>query len=452
MIHKERIKNLNEFRSMDAHRGDYILYWMQASVRTHWNHALEYAIETANKMQKPLLTVFGLTSDFPEANSRHYRFLIEGLRHVKNELEDMGVIFSIQLNDPPSAVLKYSDDASLVITDRGYLEIQKKWYDELKASIDCPLIQVENNVIVPVETASNKEEYSAGTFRPKITRKLKYFMKPVHPKTLKVNSLDIDIESVDPDLDKLLKKLGLKDEMTPSIFQGGTKEAIKIFEKFLSEKLECFEKFRNDPVRNCLSNMSPYLHFGHISPLYLAYKASKAGKCPNFLEELIVRRELSINFVHYNDNYYTIKSLPGWAYNTLMEHASDPREYEYELKEFENAETHDKYWNAAQKEMVITGKMHGYMRMYWGKKILEWTEHPEKAYKIALHLNNKYEIDGRDPNGFAGVAWCFGKHDRAWGERKIFGKVRYMNDRGLKRKFKIQEYVNRIEAIEEQHP
>lgn len=435
---------------MDTTHGDYILYWMQASVRAHWNHALEYAIETANKMQKPLLTVFGLTSDFPEANSRHYRFLIEGLLHVKNELEKRGVAFSIQLDKPPSTVLKYSDDASLVITDKGYLEIQKRWYDELKKYINCPLIQVESNVIVPVEIASNKEEYSARTFRPKITRKLKYFMKPVYPRTLKVNSLDIDIESADPDPDKLMKKLGVKDEMTPSIFQGGTKEAIKLFEKFLSEKLECFEKFRNDPVRNCLSNMSPYLHFGQISPLYLAYKASKAGRCTRFLEELIVRRELSMNFVCYNKNYYKINSLPKWAYNTLMEHASDPREYEYGLKEFEKGETHDKYWNAAQKEMVLTGKMHGYMRMYWGKKILEWTEHPEKAYEIALHLNNKFEIDGRDPNGFAGVAWCFGKHDRAWGERRIFGKVRYMNDRGLERKFKIQEYVNRIETIETQ--
>jgi len=195
MIHEERIKNLNEFKSADNHRGDYILYWMQASVRIHWNHALEYAIETANRMQKPLIAVFGLTSDFPGANSRHYRFLIEGLLPVKDELEDRGVILSIQFDEPPSAVLKYSDDASVVITDKGYLEIQKMWCDELKISVDCPLIQVESNVIVPVETASNKEEYSAGTFRPKITRKLKYFMKPLQPRTLKVNSLDIDVES-----------------------------------------------------------------------------------------------------------------------------------------------------------------------------------------------------------------------------------------------------------------
>ncbi|MBC7221341.1 deoxyribodipyrimidine photo-lyase [Candidatus Bipolaricaulota bacterium] len=452
MIHKERIKNLNEFRSVDNQRGDYILYWMQASVRTHWNHALEYAIETANKMQKPLIAVFGLTSDFPGANSRHYQFLIEGLLSVKNELKDRGVILSIQFDEPPSAVLKYSDDASVIITDRGYLEIQKRWYDELKTSVDCPLIQVESNVIVPVETASNKEEYSAGTFRPKITRKLEYFMKPLQPRTLKVNSFDIDVESAAPNHEKVMKKLGLKDGMTPSIFHGGTKEAIKLFNEFLSEKLECYEKFKNNPVKNCLSNMSPYLHFGHISPLYLACKISRVGGCPRFLEELIVRRELSMNFVHYNDNYSTIRSLPEWAYTTLMEHASDPREYEYSLKELENAETHDEYWNAAQKEMVITGKMHGYMRMYWGKKILEWTDHPEKAYDIALYLNDKYEIDGRDPNGFAGVAWCFGKHDRAWGEREIFGKVRYMNDRGLERKFRIQEYVERIEAIEDHFP
>ena len=195
--------------------------------------------------------------------------------------------------------------------------------------------------------------------------------------------------------------------------------------------------------------MSPYLHFGQISPLYIALKVLETeslGK-DSYIEQLIVRRELAYNFVYYNRNYDTIKCLPPWATATLNVHKRDKREYIYTLEEFENAETHDPYWNAAQKEMVITGKMHGYMRMYWGKKILEWSKNPKAGFDIALYLNNKYELDGRDPNGFAGVAWCFGKHDRAWTERKVFGKIRYMNSNGLKRKFDAEAYVEKINKL-----
>jgi deoxyribodipyrimidine photo-lyase len=196
--------------------------------------------------------------------------------------------------------------------------------------------------------------------------------------------------------------------------------------------------------------MSPYLHFGQISPLYVALKVSKtssAGK-DSYLEELIVRRELSHNFVFYNNSYDKFACLEPWAMRTLNFHCRDKREYVYTFEQFEKAQTHDPYWNAAQKDMVITGKMHGYMRMYWGKKILEWSRNPQAGFKIALQLNNKYELDGRGPNAFAGVAWCFGKHDRAWGERSVFGKIRYMNAAGLKRKFDADAYVKKIEALE----
>ncbi len=191
--------------------------------------------------------------------------------------------------------------------------------------------------------------------------------------------------------------------------------------------------------------MSPYLHFGQISPLYVAIQISQhrsPGK-EAFLEELIVRRELSMNFVHYNQNYDSFTGIPDWAKHTLDEHRQDPRKYMYSLEQLEQAQTHDPYWNAAQREMVITGKMHGYMRMYWGKKILEWTTKPEEAFSIALYLNNKYELDGRDPNSFTGVAWCLGKHDRPWGRRPIFGNIRYMSAEGLKRKFNANKYAQK---------
>ena len=442
MIEKERIRHLNS--EAVNRKGEYVLYWMHASQRTHWNPALEYAIETANNLGKPLITLFGLTRDFPDACPRHYRFMAEGLLEVRASLESVGVPLVVEEGDPPDVVMEYSDEAAAVITDMGYLDIEDGWIHPLRDGLECPLVQVEGNIIVPVEEASVKEEYSAGTFRPRITRRLPEFMVPMKKGTPKFQT-DLD---PGPDPEGVLRGFISGGDAGPSFFRGGTSRALELFDEFLKTKLRCFKEHRNDPTKNCLSNMSPYLHFGQISPLYLALKASKAGKCPEFLEQLIVRRELSINFVHYSDNYHSIECLPDWALMTLKEHAGDPREYEYSLRELEDARTHDPYWNAAQKEMVITGKMHGYMRMYWGKKILEWTDHPEKAYDIALYLNNKYELDGRDPNGFAGVAWCFGKHDRAWGEREIFGKVRYMNDRGLERKFRIMEYVKRVEGLD----
>jgi deoxyribodipyrimidine photo-lyase len=232
-------------------------------------------------------------------------------------------------------------------------------------------------------------------------------------------------------------------------FTGGTGEAKRRLQQFISSKLDQYDKLRNDPTQDFLSGLSPYLHFGQISPLYIALQvaaAESAGK-DSYLEELIVRRELSVNFVHYGGRYQTLAGLPEWCQKTLAEHERDPREYIYGLKEFEAGATHDPYWNAAQKEMVVKGKMHGYMRMYWGKKILEWTDSPQQALRIALYLNNKYELDGRDPNGYAGVAWCLGKHDRPWGERPVFGKIRYMNANGLRRKFDADEYVRRVEAL-----
>ncbi|MDP3485437.1 MAG: deoxyribodipyrimidine photo-lyase [Methanobacteriaceae archaeon] len=457
MIHKERIEYLN---SKTIQKGDYILYWIQASPRSHYNHALEYAIEKANELKKPLVTYFGISKDFPNANYRHYYFLIQGLKETALSLKKRNIHMVLLQENPAKGAIELSKNAVLTITDRGYLKIQREWREKVASAIECPLIQVETNVIVPVQTASPKEEYSAGTIRKKIQRELDYFMVPVQERSLEKNSLDFDLKTNSKldskkfdleNLKKSVKKLKLKDNVGPSIFQGGTKNALQIFHSFIENKLDKFEDLRNDPSEDYLSNMSPYLHFGQISPLYLALEVSKIespGK-DSFLEELIIRRELSMNLAHYNDNYDRFDCLPNWAKKTLLEHQNDIREYSYTLEELETAKTHDPYWNAAQREMVITGKMHGYMRMYWGKKILEWTNDPRNAYDIAVYLNDKYEIDGRDPNGYTGVAWCFGKHDRAWKEREIFGKVRYMNANGLKRKFKIEKYVDRINQLEQ---
>ena len=448
MIRKERIKLLN---SKKVRGGNYVLYWMQASQRTEYNHALEYSILKANELKKPVVVFFGLTDDFPEANERHYFFMLEGLKEVQSSLVKRGVKMVIRQESPQRGVLELSKNACLVIVDRGYLKIQRGWRSFVAKNIDCSLAQVESDVVIPVEEASPKEEYSAFTFRLKIKRKLDQYLLPLKKHKPVIDSLSMKFDSIDlNNISKVISNLNI-DRSVKKVdsFHGSTTEAKKHLENFIKNKLSHFQDLRNDPTLDYLSNMSPYLHFGQISPLYIALRVLKT-KSPgkeSFLEELLVRRELSMNFVFYNDSYDSFNGLPEWARKSLREHNRDKREYHYTLKELENANTRDPYWNAAQEEMKITGKMHGYMRMYWGKKILEWTKTPEKAFKTALYLNNRYELDGRDPNGFTGVAWCFGKHDRPWRERDIFGKIRYMNASGLKRKFDADGYVKKIEKL-----
>jgi deoxyribodipyrimidine photo-lyase len=310
------------------------------------------------------------------------------------------------------------------------------------------LIQVESDVVVPVEEASPKEEYAAATIRPKISKKLSRFLVPLKEIDPVVDALSLDFESFDlTDLEKAISKLRIdRNVKRVDSLHGGTSEAKKHLRDFVSNKLDHYAELRNDPTLDYQSLMSPYLHFGQISPLEIALTISKTRSRSKeaYLEELIVRRELSMNFVFYNKGYDSFDSIPEWTRKTLRAHQKDRRDYLYRLEEFEQGKTHDPYWNAAQKEMVATGKMHGYMRMYWGKKILEWSKTPQEAFQTALYLNNKYELDGRNPNGFTGVAWCFGKHDRPWGERKVFGNIRYMNDGGLRRKFDADEYVRRM--------
>jgi deoxyribodipyrimidine photo-lyase len=379
--------------------------------------------------------------------------MLEALSETKSALASIGIAMVIRWESPERAAVNMSGQASLVVVDRGYLRIQKKWRRYAAQRIACSLIQVETDVVVPVEITSPKEEYAAATIRPKITRNLETYLVPLERHQPGRSSLGLDVESFDiSDVDDALARLDIDTSVKATAgFRGGTQEARKHLRRFLRSRLADFAGSRNDPTREGLSNMSPYLHFGQISPLYIALEVRKAGEpgVEAYLEELIVRRELSMNFVHYNGAYYSYKGLPAWARETLGKHRSDSRDFTYSLRQFEDARTHDPYWNAAQDEMCLTGKMHGYMRMYWGKKIIEWTRTPQYAFRIALHLNNKYELDGRDPNGFAGVAWCFGKHDRPWGERKIFGNVRYMNDKGLKRKFDADAYVAKVSALKQ---
>ena len=448
-IQEERVRQLNE---MEIVEGDYVLYWMQEAQRVEYNHALEYAVQRANELGQPLLVIFGLMAGYPEANLRHYAFLLEGLQDVKEALKERKIKFAVRRGSPDEVALDTGKTASLIVCDMSYLRLQKKWREKVAERADCLVVQVETEVVVPVELASDKQEHAARTLRPKIREHLDEFLVGLEPTMVEKQSLNMKDDGLDlSDVEEILENMKLDRSVAPvsHLYRGGTSEAKKILEHFLESRLGTYVENRNQPQTDDVSHMSKYLHYGHISPVYVALRIQDANPpqedLDSYLEELIVRRELSMNFCHYTPDYDKFSNLPDWAKETLKEHTGDAREYIYAREQFENTETHDEYWNAAMNEMRYTGYMHNYMRMYWGKKILEWSESPEEAYETTLYLNNKYFVDGRDPNSYANVAWVFGQHDRGWQERAVFGKVRYMSARGLERKAKPKEYVEKVE-------
>lgn len=431
MIPPERVRPLASGRTK---KGRYVLYWMQAAQRAKYNHALEYAIKEANDLGKPVVVYFGLQPSGTGANPRHVAFMLEGLKETAERLVERGCSFRLVRTPPLKGALDLAEEACLVVVDRGYLRGQREARAILAHTAACRVVEVETGVVVPVETASPKEEWSAATFRPKVSRHLGRFL--VLPHTLRVR---VPTGEADPVPSPPVLRIP---------FRGGRSAALARLSFFLASGLPSYAEERNDPNASVLSGMSPYLHFGQISPIEIALAVQERGdqNAAAYLEELIVRRELAANFVWYNRAYSSIASLPTWAAATLERHAGDRREYLYTERELEEGKTHDPIWNATQREMVATGTMHSYLRMYWGKKILEWSETPEKAYRTALLLNNRYEIDGRNPNGYAGVAWCFGKHDRPWKERAVFGTVRYMSAAGLRRKFDTARFVESVQG------
>jgi len=449
MINTHRLKALND--KDPKTNGHYVVYWMQASQRILQNDALAYAIETANTMHKPLLVYFGITGAFPEANRRHYRFMLEGIEELERELQTMGIPLLVHPYGIAKGLEPLYESMAYLVVDRAYTRHERSWRSHVAQKAPCTMMMVETNVVVPVERVSNKEEYSAATLRRKITPMIEEFIEKTALDELSTSSLGLKMPYATTDLSDipaLMEALGIPDGVSQCPWMhGGQGSAMVTLKTFISEHLDGYDAKSNDPENPYVSSLSPYLHFGMISPVTIYHEVMKTNlvDVAPFLEELIVRRELAMNFVQYNALYDSYEGLPEWARRTMAKHLSDERVYCYTKEQLEQAETHDRYWNTAQKELVELGTIHGYMRMYWGKKILEWSKTPQEAFSIALYLNNKYQMDGRDPNGFAGVAWCFGKHDRPWAERAIFGMVRYMNDKGLKRKFKMDGYIQRIE-------
>ncbi len=445
MVRNEKIHDLTPGRQT----GGNVVYWMSREQRVDDNPALLYARHLADRMNSRLSVAFTLTDDYPGATIRHYDFMLKGLQEVAVRLERKNIPFSVLMGTPPATLSDYTrkNITGTVIMDFDPLRIKRIWQSEAIHSIPCKFIEVDGHNIVPARFVSDKIEYGAYTLRPKIHRLLGDFLEGFQ-----------DLEQMpgengtSPNFSPvvLLESLKVERRVQPvEWIVPGESEALKVLKTFIEQKLPEYNAFRNDPNSNMTSGLSPYLHFGQISSQRIASEVIRHGPADEnseaFLEQLIVRKELSDNFCHYNPNYENPSGFHAWAKKTHEEHASDQREYLYSPEQFENSETHDPLWNAAQLEMVKKGKMHGYLRMYWAKKILEWTENPSKAMEVAIFLNDKYELDGRDPNGYAGIAWSIGGvHDRAWTERPVFGKIRYMNYNGCKRKFDVEAYIRRV--------
>jgi deoxyribodipyrimidine photo-lyase len=431
--------------------GKCVVYWMQRAQRAVDNPALEVAVACGNALGLPVVAYFSVIAHYPNANLRHYHFLQQGLRDVAEGMAERGVGFVVRRPADGDTLEKFLDEvhAAMVVGDENVCREPERWRAVLAKRLRIPFVTVDADVVVP-SAIFGKSYVLLHHFRPKLKAELDRWLNPVEKvgvqkewkKKLRSYSLEKDITE---GFEKLDRSVGPVES-----FVGGTKAALKRLTDFTETQLRDYDVQRNHPEVNGTSQMSPYLHFGHISPITIAMAVKDAaarGKCSQetsekYLDELIGWRELAVLFCKYNANYDNWECAEPWARKTLLAHAGDARPWLYSLAQLEKAETHDELWNAAQRQMVRDGWMHNYMRMYWGKKILEWSPSVEKAYEWAVYLNDKYELDGRDPNGYAGIAWAIvGKHDRPWFDRAVFGMVRYMSGASTGKKFDSRKYI-----------
>ena len=454
---EERVRLLNDrpFRA----NAKYVLYWAQMNRRVDSNQALAFAAELANQRGLPLLVYEGLTCWYPYASDRLHTFILEGVPDTERRLKQLGIgyVFHPRLrrSDPDNMLHRLAREAAAVVTD-DYPAFLARWHNQrVPAKLDIPYYAIDASCIVPM-SRFEKREYAAYTIRPKLKKLLPRYLRmgPDLQVRRKYAGAPPDFHTcvTETNIPALLQCCEIDHSVRPSpAFRGGSAEAERRLNDFLRHRLRRYSNERNEPSANATSALSPYLHFGHVSSLLAALAVREyAGKhklmADEFLEELIVRRELAFNFARHTDHLESLDNLPEWARQTLAKHACDRRDPMYTRDEFERARTHDSLWNAAQTELLLFGKIHGYYRMYWGKKILEWSESPEEALATMIYLNDRYALDGRDPNGYANILWCFGLHDRPWPERPIFGTVRYMSYEGMRRKTDADAYIRRIES------
>ncbi len=424
-----------------------VIYWLSRESRLQDNEAFQRAFIEADNLGRPLQVLFCLAPLFTNGSPRCYQPLFTGLQEVELECRARNIGFQILTGNPAQTLPKLFKeiDPAILVTDFSPMAHHRNWLKEISQKISCPMIRVDAHNIVPCWQASPKEEIGARTLRPKLAKLLPDFLRPFPalPDSPKVSHPELP----KTDWTLLWTFLGEMPQIQPIDYPAGSVGGKDTLLHFLSHQLDSYNETRNDPSRQGQSGLSPWLHFGHLSPRRVALEAWLADVSPEskavFLEELIVRRELADNYCFYNPNAGQITGIPAWAKITLERHQDDPRPYSYSLEELRSGKTHDPAWNAAQRELVTTGKMHGYMRMYWAKQFLLWGKSPKEAFDLALHLNDLYSLDGRDPNGITGVAWSIGGlHDRPWGERAVYGSIRSMVYSGLKKKFPIETYTN----------
>jgi deoxyribodipyrimidine photo-lyase len=418
----DRVLKLNDAPAREGAK--HVLYWARMNRRVEWNHALAYAVELANERNLPVLFYEG---EYRGTNDRLQKFIEEGGADTAARTRKLGIGYVFDSSDA-------LPDAAAVVTDDHPILAKPP-------EIDVACFAVDSSCIVPM-SRFDKREYAAYTIRPKIRRLLDGYMQPlvlprVKKKWIRPPGLHTTARGID---------LTIPPSTT---FHGGHAQARKRLDDFLEHNLRRYASFKKEPSAKATSNLSPYLHFGHISSLEVAlavrdYAAEHKLIADEFLEELIVRRELAFNYARFTKNLASFDNLPDWARKTLHEHARDKRAYAYSRDEFIAAQTHDSLWNATQKEMLTRGKIHGYYRMYWGKKILEWSRTPEEAVETMVHIHDVWALDGRDPCTYANILWCLGLHDRPWPERPIFGKVRYMSYEGMRRKTEVDAYVREM--------
>lgn len=448
----ERVLQLNDKPVNQKAR--YVLYWMQMFKRTSHNHALIWAIRKANELKLPLVVYEGLKYYYPWASDRIHTFILEGVEEKQKEFERLGIryIFYLQKDEhsPKNTVASLAKDAALIVTDDFPCFIIPGHNRRIAEHASIPVHAVDSNGIIPV-SKFDKEEYAAYTIRPKIKKLLDNYLKPLTEERVETDSTGLKVDCPETivtveNIAKLVAECDIDHSVKPSdIYHGGTANGRNRLKKFVEEILPDYDKARSKPDRDGSSRLSSYLHFGFLSPLEVAL-AVKDAKAPResidaYLEELIVRRELSFNMTRWNSKYDSLEVLPAWVHKTMREHASDERKIVYTLEQLEAGETHDELWNAAQREMVVTGEMHNYVRMLWGKNVIAWSPSYEVAFETLVHLNNKYCLDGRNPNSYAGILWCFGKHDRPWMEREVFGQIRYMTSGSTGKKFDSKKYI-----------
>ncbi len=424
-----------------------VVYWMRRDQRVADNWALLHAQELARERKVPLGVVFTISPLFPYATIRQYDFLLRGLEYVEHSLERYRIPFFFLTGRPEDELASFltRHRAGALVADFSPLRIHRDVTAAVLNRLSIPVYEVDAHNVVPCWLASDKREYSAGTFRPKIHRALPTFLHGFP----KLARCPIPWKGQVKRTPWSLVRKGLPvDTTVPPVewLTPGEQGAAETLRCFIEQRLHGYATHRNNPTKSMQSNLSPYLHFGQISPQRVVLEVMKNQEHPTardaFLEELIVRRELAENFCLYDPSYDSPECFPSWARSSLHAHRSDARKHTYSHSRLENAATCDPLWNAAQMEMVCTGKMHGYMRMYWAKKILEWTRSAGQAMRVATYLNDRYELDGCDPNGYAGIAWSIGGvHDRAWGDRAVFGKIRYMSYEGCRRKFDVEKYI-----------